>query len=504
MCGPCAARVRFYRVLLALLVVASAAILSACSGLKGPARPAVAAPVAAATSRALTAVARLQPPAGGSGSGSDQITPTSGTASAEDAAGGTPQPLATPSNRVSVLLLGIDCRPDELVCRSDAMMVLTLDEDTGTAGMLSLSRDLLVPIPGTPPAAAANAGGTLDDPAGVGILAPYRGSKAKLNTANFFGDLNHFPGGGPELARQTVSNFLGQPIDYWIRVNFNGFRYMVDQLGGIDIDVPTAINDPEFPDEGNGYAPLYIPAGHIHMDGQLALDYARTRHQDSDYQRARRQQQVVLAVKEKLLQPGELASLLPRLPGIAMTLAQSVQTNMPIATAATLARQLAELDLKDVTQVVIDDTMGRDGNDATWGFVLIPDMTRVRAATARAFADHPMLAEAPLGSPTPTTIQDEAARVAILNGTAQKDLPNLVAMSLAGTGFHIVGVGSVGSETYAQTWLITHGTGWPATQAWLINRFGIVPDHVRSDQPDGIADLVLVLGNDTAQASQVQ
>jgi hypothetical protein len=187
-----------------------------------------------------------------------------------------------------------------------------------------------------------------------------------------------------------------------------------------------------------------------------------------------------------------------------MTLAQSVQTNMPIATAATLARQLAELDLKDVTQVVIDDTMGRDGNDATWGFVLIPDMTRVRAATARAFADHPMLAEAPLGSPTPTTIQDEAARVAILNGTAQKDLPNLVAMSLAGTGFHIVGVGSVGSETYAQTWLITHGTGWPATQAWLINRFGIVPDHVRSDQPDGIADLVLVLGNDTAQASQVQ
>jgi LCP family protein required for cell wall assembly len=371
--------------------------------------------------------------------------------------------------------------------------------------MLSLSRDLLVPIPGTPQEAGANAA----DPAGsananaVGLLAPFRGQQAKLNTANFFGDLNHYPGGGPELARQTVSNFLGQPIDYWARVNFDGFRYMIDQVGGIDIDVPTAINDPEFPDEGNGYAPLYIPAGHIHMDGALALDYARTRHQDSDYQRARRQQQVVLAFKEKLLQPGELARLLPRLPEMALTLARSVQTDMPIATGVTLARRLALLDLKNVTQVVIDNTMGQDGNDPTWGFVLIPNVPKVRAAAARAYADHPVLAEAPLGSPTPSPIQEEAARLAILNGSTEKDLPDLVAMSLAGTGFRVVGVGSAGSEGYAQTWLITHGDGWPATRAWLISRFGITPDHVRSAPPDGIADLVLVLGNDTAHAAQV-
>ena len=273
------------------------------------------------------------------------------------------------------------------------------------------------------------------------------------------------PGGGPELARQTVANFLGQPIDYWVRVNFYGFRYMIDQVGGLDIDVPVAINDPEFPaDDGYGFAPLFIPAGHIHMDGALALEYPRERHQDSDYQRARRQQQVVLAFKEKLLQPGVLASLLPRVPEMALVLARSVQTNMPITTGMMLARQLAGLDLKNVTQVVIDDSVGVNSNDAMWGFVLVPNMPKVRAATARVFADHPMLAEVPLGSPTPSSIQEEGARVAILNGTAQADLPNLVAMSLAGTGFRVVGVGSVGSEDYAQTWLIVRGDGWPATR----------------------------------------
>ena len=291
------------------------------------------------------------------------------------------QPATKASQRLTVLVMGVDNRPDEPVGRTDSIMLLTIDPDTRSAGIVSLARDLLVPIPG-------------------------KAQNAKINMAHLYGETEKYPGGGPALLGQTVANFLGYPVDYWVRVNFDGFRQIIDQLGGINIDVPEPISDPLYPDNNYGYDPLYIPAGHIHMDGTLALKYARTRHIDSDYGRARRQQQVVLAVKDKLMQPGRLTALLPRLPRLAITLAKSVQTNMPIDKAIAFARQLNQADLQSPASAVIDDKMGINSTDPVWGFVLIPDMAKVRTAAARVFGEQTM---AQAGKATPAAVAEDTA-----------------------------------------------------------------------------------------------
>ncbi|MCX7670201.1 MAG: LCP family protein, partial [Anaerolineae bacterium] len=302
---------------------------------------------------------------------------TTGVTVSAPAAPRQPEAAPTLTGRITVLVMGVDNRPDEPVARTDTIMVLTFNPKTGAAGMLSIPRDTLVHV------------AALDD-------------DMKINSVHVYGELYKFPGGGPELLRQTVAELIGYPIDYYVRINFDGFRRIIDLVGGIDIDVPKDIKDDLYPDENYGYDPLFIPAGRHHMDGALALKYARTRHVDSDYGRAARQQQVVMALKDKLTQPGQLAGLLPRIPGLAAALAGSIQTDMPLDRAIALARIIDQVDLKNPARIVIDNTMGTDGTDPTWGYVLRVDMNKLRTATAAVFADVPAGVSA-----------DEAARRAV-------------------------------------------------------------------------------------------
>jgi LCP family protein required for cell wall assembly len=161
--------------------------------------------------------------------------------------------------RVNILVLGVDQRPGERgPWRTDTMIVVSVDPVSKSAGMLSLPRDLWVEIPGY--------------------------GQDRINTAYVVGDLNKFPGGGPALAKKTVQYNLGEPIHYYVRVNFLAFQKLIDLIGGVDIYVEQEINDPTYPDMNYGYDPLHIPAGWQHLDGALALKYARTRHASSDFE----------------------------------------------------------------------------------------------------------------------------------------------------------------------------------------------------------------------------
>jgi LCP family protein required for cell wall assembly len=368
--------------------------------------------------------------------------------------------------------MGVDNRPDEPVARTDTIMVLSINPQTGQAGMVSLARDLLVEIPGM-------------------------NQMAKINTAHLYGEVNKYPGGGPGLLRATVGDFLGYKPDYWVRINFEGFRDIIDQIGGIDIVVPKAISDPLYPDEAYGYDPLYIPAGRIHMNGALALKYARTRHVDSDYGRARRQQQVVMVVKDKLMQPSNLANLLTHLPGLAITMAKSVQTDMPVNKAIDLAKAINEAGTGSIQTAVIDDKLGTNSNDPTWGFVLVPDLPRVRAAVAGAFGDGPV--SQPAAQLSDPAVAEEGARVAVLNGTTQIDLATRVATNLSAEGYTVIGVGNADRQNYAQSFLITHGNAAPATCAALAQALSIPVDRIRNEATDTNADVVLVIGADLAR-----
>jgi LCP family protein required for cell wall assembly len=379
------------------------------------------------------------------------------------------------TGRVTVLLMGVDNRPDEKIARTDTIMVLTVNPKTGSAGMLSLPRDLLVTMPGT-------------------------GERMKINSVHVQGELEKYPGGGPVLLRSTASQLIGYPIDYYARLNFDGFKQIIDLIGGIDIDVTKEIDDPLYPDEHYGYDPLHIPAGRQHMDGALALKYARTRHQDSDYGRAARQQQVIMAVKDKVMQPGQLAALLPRLPGLAVAMASSIQTDMPIEKAISLVRAVGQMDLQNPARVVVDDTMGTDvPDDPELGFILVPDMAKLHAATAAIFADAavgPTAEEA-----TRKAIQAEGAHIFILNGTREAGLAAKAEADLRAEGFTVAGIGNADLADYAQTILISHGDRTPATREALVRRYDIPPTRVRSEPAVEGKDLTLILGADQVQTA---
>ncbi|MGH2544248.1 MAG: LCP family protein, partial [Ardenticatenaceae bacterium] len=172
--------------------------------------------------------------------------------------------------QVNVLILGIDERPNEGInFRSDTMILSGFDPRERQVALLSIPRDLWVTIPGY--------------------------GENRINTAHFFG--------GAPLAAETVRNEFGIPLHYYVRLNFDGFVALIDAMGGITLDVPEPLHDENYPTSDYGVMTIDIPAGVQQMDGETALIYARSRYSTSDFDRSRRQQEIIRAVRDKLAQP---------------------------------------------------------------------------------------------------------------------------------------------------------------------------------------------------------
>ena len=250
-----------------------------------------------------------------------------------DPAGPTPTliPTSEPwggSDRVNILLMGIDRRPGEpFVSRTDSMMIISIDPVGNQASILSVPRDLYVVIPG-------------------------RG-RDRINTAFVYGAAGNNPAGGAALSMQTVEYNLGVPINHYALVDFSAVIQGVDTLGGIDVNVPFTINDPTYPDMFYGFDPLFIPAGLQRMDGQLALKYARTRHVDNDFGRAQRQQQVILAARDKALSLG-VTGLLAKAPLLYQQMEQGIRTDLSLDQIVALAKTASEVPAENIQSDVLD------------------------------------------------------------------------------------------------------------------------------------------------------
>jgi LCP family protein required for cell wall assembly len=178
--------------------------------------------------------------------------------------------------RINVLLLGIGGKGHPGGTLSDTIQVVSINPKEKQVAILSLPRDMRVSIPG----------------AGVN----------KLNYAHAYGELNPKTGGGPQVARQVVSTVLDIPIHYYVRMDFTGFEKLVDALGGVDVFVDKAINDPFYPaPDMIRYDPFRISAGQHHMDGDTALKYVRSRETTSDFDRSRRQMQMLQAIRDRAI-----------------------------------------------------------------------------------------------------------------------------------------------------------------------------------------------------------
>lgn len=243
----------------------------------------------------------------------------------------TPQPTFAAwegSDRVNILLLGIDRRPGEaFVSRTDSMMVISINPRTNAASILSIPRDLYVQIPGY--------------------------GQDRINTALVYGARDGDYLNGAALAMQTVSSNLNVPIHHFALVDFGAFVRIINILEGIDVQVPYDINDPEYPSMDFGYDPLYIPAGLQHFDGETALKYARTRHADSDFNRAYRQQQVLLAARNKALSLG-LGDLLLRAPSLYREVQDGIRTDLSLEQILRLAKTIGDIPSENMRNEVID------------------------------------------------------------------------------------------------------------------------------------------------------
>jgi len=269
------------------------------------------------------------------------------------------------------------------------MILVNVDPVSKTASMVAIPRDLRVIIPG------------------YGVH--------KVNAAYAFGEADGVKGGGPALVTQTIETNFGVHIDYFAEVDFAGFVKIVDTVGGVTIDVPYPIKDDAYPASGNNYMRVYFPAGWQHLDGERALQYARTRHDDGDGMRSVRQQQVLMALRAQavsfdlLAKAGELLS----------ELADAVRTDLSPTQALQLARLATELSPDGIRSLTLDPALTEDDRpegyylDADWDVVgqIMSDFAGVAITPPMSALGNPRLA-APIRIEDGTGIEGLGERAA--------------------------------------------------------------------------------------------
>lgn len=373
------------------------------------------------------------------------------------------------TDRVTVLVMGIDRRQGDTdtAYRTDTMMLLSVDPVAHTAVMLSIPRDLWVEIPGY--------------------------DNNTINTANFTGDAFQYPGGGPALAAKTVEHNLGVTVNYYVRLDFTAFETLVDAIGGIDLYVEQAIDDPWYPDGAYGYEPFYLPAGNQHLNGHDTLRYARTRHDSSDIERAKRQQQVVKAVRNKILSLNMLPTLIAKAPALYQTLNQSIQTDLALDQIVSLALLSQDIPEDNIQSEVIDYRYVLDQTTAEGRQVLVPLRDKIRELRDRLFT-----ASAPVSPVTgvdeKTLIAEEAARVEVLNGAGVEGLAKATSEWLQGQGLNVVNYDTADRFDYANSVIVNY-TGKPYTTGWLAKTFNVTTIISNAD-PSSPVDVRIILGAD--------
>ena len=391
-------------------------------------------------------------------------------------AGGPPSVPWDGSSRISVLVMGLDSRAADSddIPRTDTMILFSLDPQSRTAGMLSIPRDLWVEIPGF--------------------------DYSKINTAYRLGEVYNIAERGPGLALTTVENLLGMEIDYYAMVDFNAFEDFIDELGGITVNVPTKI----VVDPLGKHNTETLKAGEHLLPGYLALAYARSRNSSgSDFDRAGRQQQVVMAIRDKILSAEMLPTLIKNSPALYQSLSSGISSNLTLMQLVRLAWVAQQIPGENIRQGVIgvdqvDFAYSYDGQD-----ILRPLPNEIRQLRDQIFSlTGPVVPLAPQGD-SQTLVDEEYATVLVLNGTYTPGLASQTADYLRTSGLTVTEPGNA-DEYYEMTTIIDY-TGNPHTVAMIVELTSISPENVfhRYDV-SGQADVVVIAGQDWADDNPMQ
>jgi LCP family protein required for cell wall assembly len=357
---------------------------------------------------------------------------------------------------------------------TDTIMVLTVDPVTKTAGMLSIPRDMWVNIPSA--------------------------GYSRINTAWAIGENAKLPGGGPALAMQTVSQFIGVPIHYYVQVDFGTFVSFINLIGGIDVYVEERmVLDPlgEGPDHF-----VLKPGDYRHLTGPRALAYARCRHESQgcsggDVGRAKRQQQVILAIRDKVLEPETFATLITQAPQLYAEFSSGIHTNMSLEDAIQLAVLAKDIRVDDIKRGVIDTTMAIPADTTINGVpanVLRPVPDLIRILRDEIFVPGGPLSPLAQGDPV-VLMQSDQARIRIVNNTYTAELEQSTATFLTAQGMQVVEFGPP-TDASNTTKIILYTSKLYALR-YLTELFGVGSQQVIiQPDPASTVDIEIRIGED--------
>jgi LCP family protein required for cell wall assembly len=312
-----------------------------------------------------------------------------------------PQAAWDGKSRLNILLIGADEQNGGH--NTDTMITVSIDPATNQVVMFTLPRDTVdVPVPAGP---ARNYYG----PTYPGKINAYWA--AVSTRTDFYPAIPGIAGGpGYNGLKAVLGNLYGLDIKYFVEVNFEGFKKIVDALGGVTINVQIPVVDDQFPAARGDLQRLYIPAGMQHMDGAAALRYARSRHTSSDFDRGARQQRVLVSLREQM----NISTILPAIDALTEAVKGSFTTDMPREIVPLLLQVADHIDARSIRSVIFTPPYYQtEFLNSPRGYIIEPKIDRIRAAVHDAFNVDPGFAEAR------DAVAEEGAEVWVLNGSNQ-------------------------------------------------------------------------------------
>ncbi len=397
------------------------------------------------------------------------------------AAGGGEVPSWDGTERLNVLLVGVDQRQGESSFNTDTLIVASVDPKKGSVSMFSIPRDTVnVPVPAN---ARALYGATYNNK----INSYYSSAKANPET---------FPDGPMPALRELLGELYGIRIDYSVMINFSGFREIVDTLGGVRITTQNPVVDETYPAGAGHLRRVRIPVGIRTMNGQEALIFARSRHSGSDFGRAARQQQVIAAVRAQT----DVQALAANLPSLAATLKDAVKSDFPQGDLPRLLELLGRVDATNLKSIVFAPPTYQSVGSDERGYILIPDIEKIRRAIAAAFA----------AEPTPDEVEErsivrEAARIWVLNGTGRPGEAGAFASRLIQAGLEATAPSGITPPEIGllTTRLIVYNGGAlrvPVSLSLIERLMGI--KAIEIDDPAVTVDILIITGADLSTLNE--
>jgi polyisoprenyl-teichoic acid--peptidoglycan teichoic acid transferase len=390
-------------------------------------------------------------------------------------------------SRVTILVMGLDEREAEEddIPRTDTLILLSLDPVSKTAGMISIPRDLWVNIPD------------------IGYN--------KINTAYRWGEVYELPGGGPGVAMKTVEQMLGTPVHFYAQIDFMAFVRLIDELGGLTMHIrEEIIVDPIGPGNTKTLEPGVQP-----LDGATVLAYARMRYTEGgDFDRAGRQQEVIMALREQVLRLNQLPTLILKAPRLYQQLSSGLRTNLNLQQIIQLARTAAQIDEHQIRRGVISPPLQVElaTNPSDGQSILIPVQDQIvllrdevftsQRSTAPPPTRTPPVIKVPTATPTPSgdpleLMEAEQTRVLILNGTMTTGLASKTGELLRSKGISVIGEDN--ADELSDHTVIYDYTGKPYTVMYLAELLNVSTSRIfnRFD-PNAEVDVEIILGEDWA------